>query len=267
LSIGVSACPAALTNFSESVPFSCSGSGAAFACSEGSFPSPTPTSNRGLAAGAPGAPGFFSVAVFADATGSPARQRKLDVAGDAGSYDSGRLSAGELVDVTSTSATTTAVTGAAASRGSAGWSLRYGNIDEKTATSSTLLGGCLVWSTLLPGAGAGGCASAGSLTAPFYQADYLTGAPNCAQSFLSGTTYARSLSRNVISPPPEPSATVAIGAGGKSLRLSTLEIQPGAQEVTQISVSGTTEMLQLLYSLPLTADQHICRHADPAACP
>ena len=267
LSIGVSACPAALTNFSESVPFSCSGSGAAFACSEGSFPSPTPSSNRGLAAGAPGAPGFFSVAVFADATGAPARQRKLDVAADAASYDGGRISAGELVDVTSTAATTTSIIGPVASRGSAGWSLRYGNIDEKTVTSSTLLGGCLVWSSLLPGAGAGGCASAGSVTAPFYQADYLTGAPNCAQSFLSGTAYARSISRNVISPPPEPSAAVSIGAGGKSLRLSTLEIQPGAQEVTQISVSGTNEMLQLLYSLPLTKDQHTCRHADRAACP
>lgn len=267
LSLTVSGCPAPISSFSESVPFSCSGSLAAFACSEGSFPSPTPTSNRALAASAVSGAGFVSVAVFADATGSPARQRKMDVAGDAAAYDGGRLAAGELVDVSSTTATTSTVSGAVASRGSAGWSLRYANIDEKTVTSSTLLGGCVIWSSLLPTAGAGGCASAGSVTAPFYQADYLTGAPNCAQSFLSGSSYARYISRNVISPPPEPSAAMAVGAGGRSLRFSTLEIQPGAEEVTQMSVSGITEMMQLLYSIPLTADQHACRHVDATACP
>jgi len=86
-------------------------------------------------------------------------------------------------------------------------------------------------------------------------------------SFLSGSNYVRSIQRNVLSPPPEPAAAVAVGAGGASLRFSTLEIQPGASEVTQMTVNTSTEMLQMLYSLPLTVDQHTCRHVSAAACP
>jgi type IV pilus assembly protein PilY1 len=102
--------------------------------------------------------------------------------------------------------------------------------------------------------------------APFYQADALTGAPNCAASFLTGSNFARSIQRNVLSPPPEPAAAVAVGAGGTSLRFSTLEIQPGAGEVTQMTVSTSSEMLQMMYSMPLSVDQHLCRHMSPANC-
>jgi hypothetical protein len=84
---------------------------------------------------------------------------------------------------------------------------------------------------------------------------------------LTGTSYARSIARNVVSPPPEPSPAIAVGGGGTSLRLSTLEIQPGAQQVTQITAQSSSEMLQLLYSLPLTPDQHLCRHVSATSCP
>jgi type IV pilus assembly protein PilY1 len=264
LSISVSSCPTA-TNFSESVAFSCSGS--AFSCSDGVFPSPTPTSNRGAAATAAGAPGFLSLSVFADATGTPARTRRLNVAADAAGYDTGRLLPADLADITATTASTSAITGNVAGRSSAGWKLTYANIDEKTVTSSTLLGGCVIWNSLLPNGGSGGCASGAAAVASFYQADYLTGAPNCAQSFLTGTSYARSIARNVVSPPPEPSPAIAVGGGGTSLRLSTLEIQPGAQQVTQITAQSSSEMLQLLYSIPLTPDQHACRHVSATSCP
>ena len=111
-----------------------------------------------------------------------------------------------------------------------------------------------------------GCASAGSTIAPFYQADALTGAPNCAFSFLTGTNFARSIQRNVLSPPPEPAEAVAISKSGTQMRFSTLEIQPGAQEVTQMTVTTSSEMLQMLYSLPVSIDQHTCRHIDANAC-
>ena len=107
----------------------------------------------------------------------------------------------------------------------------------------------------------------GSSVAPFYQADAITGAPNCASSFLSGSTYSRAIARNVLSPPPEPAASIAVGAGGSSLRYSTLEIQPGGQDVTQMTVGTSSELLQMLYSLPLSYDQHVCRHADATKCP
>jgi len=213
---------------------------------------------------------FISLAVLGDTMGSPARSRRLNVTADASSYDSNRLQTSDLIDVTATTATTTSVScttpPCTATRNDAGWVVKYPTIDEKTVTSSTILGGCVIWSTLIPTGGAVGCASSGSTQAPFYQADALTGAPNCAASFLTGSNFARSISRNVLSPPPEPAAAVAVGAGGASLRFSTLEIQPGAGEVTQMTVNTTNEMLQLMYSMPLSYDQHVCRHVDPTKC-
>ena len=273
--IAVSACPATAMNFSETLAFSCSGV-TPYACSNGTFRQPTPNVSRAYSTTPPtGGNDFLSVAILADQTGCSTnlRSRRMSASGDQAAYDAGRLSGfnsacADLVDVSSTTATATAVTGPMASRSSAGWMLKYPTIDEKTVTSSTILGGCVIWSSLIPAGGAVGCASAGSTIAPFYQADAVTGAPNCATSFLgagaSPTGYVRSIQRNVISPPPEPAAAVAIGAGGTSIRFSTLEIQPGASEVTQMTVGTSTEMLQMMYSLPLTYDQHYCRHIDPS---
>ena len=206
--------------------------------------------NRGYA-GTTGVNSFMSIAVLADSTGTPtARSRRLNVPGasnvNADTYDQNRLQLSDLIDVTATTATTSAISGNVQSRSDAGWVIKYPTIDEKTVTSSTILGGCVIWSTLIPTGGAVGCASSGSTIAPFYQADALTGAPNCAASFLTGSNFARSLQRNVLSPPPEPAAAVAVGAGGTSLRFSTLEIQPGAGEVTQMTVNTSTEMLELI---------------------
>jgi len=33
------------------------------------------------------------------------------------------------------------------------------------------------------------------------------------------------------------------------------------------TVGTSTELLQMIYSLPLTYDQHVCRHVDPLKCP
>jgi type IV pilus assembly protein PilY1 len=208
------------------------------------------------------------VAVLADTTGTTpaARSRRMNLPADAKTYDTNRLSTADLIDVTATTATVSSVTGNQARPTDAGWIIKYPTIDEKTVTSSTLLGGCLIWSSLIPTGGTVGCASAGSSIAPFYQANPQTGAPNCAASFLdaTGTTYVRNIQRNVISPPPEPSPAVAIGGG--LMRLSTLEIQPGGSQVTQMTVSAGNELLKMVYSLPLTAEQHTCRHVDATKC-
>jgi len=280
--VTVSACPTAAMNFTENVAFSCAPS--PLACTEGAFPQPTPNSNRNAAGATVGKNSFLSIAILGDSMGSPARTRRMSLPADTSAYDTGRLTFSDLVDVSGVTATTTSVTGTTATRTSAGWAVVYPTIDEKTVTSSTVLGGCVIWSSLIPSGGAVGCASAGTTIAPFYQSDAFSGAPNCAASFLSGTTYARAIQRNVISPPPEPAAAVSLyippvppqppwkpprmGVGGSTqLRLSTLEIQPGAQEVTQMTVGTSSEMLQMLYSIPLTVDQHTCRHVDPASCP
>jgi type IV pilus assembly protein PilY1 len=267
LSLAVTSCPTSSLNHSVAPSSQCTTSGT-YACTEAPLPTPVPGGSRGSASDAAGESQFVGVAVLSGDVGSPARARRLNAPGDAETYDQGRLAVSDLADVTATTATRSSVSGTTASRGSAGWRLGYGTVDEKTVTSAALLGGCVIWSSLLPFGGSGGCASAGAVGAPFYQADFVTGAPNCAQAFLqSDSTYVRRMSRNVISPPPEPAAVVAIGAGSGSMRLSALEIQPGAEQVTQISVNTNTEMLQLLYSIPLNTSQHECRHADGTKCP
>jgi type IV pilus assembly protein PilY1 len=221
--------------------------------------------------------------------------RLMSLPSEADAYDNARFDAygtPDLVDVTGASATSTAVAGNKAPVNGAGWILKYvinntvpvvnadgttttvpASIDEKTVTSASIQGGCVLWSTLIPfanGGGTLGCASAGSSVAPFYQADAFTGAPNCASSFLgyngAANNYVRFIPRNVISPPPEPSPAVAVGSGGSGVRFSTLEIQPGASEVTQMTVGTSNDILQMVYSLPLTSDQHTCRHVDATKC-
>jgi hypothetical protein len=199
---------------------------------------------------------------------------------DATAYDQGRLSLSSLVDVTNTTADSNGVitsiaTAPAAARSSPGWVIRYGTIDEKTVTGAAIAGGCVLWNTLLPTGGATGCASAGANVAVLYQGDPVTGAPTCASSFISGAAYARTITRNVLAPPPEPAAAIAVGAGGSSMQVSILDISPGPPDPTlplppgsvmNSLVQSKAELLQMIQSLPLTADQHVCRHVDPTTC-
>jgi hypothetical protein len=212
----------------------------------------------------------MGVTVLGQNLGGPLKPRSYLTTAEANTYDANRLSLADLIDVTGTGANVAGgLTGtkAAATAFDPGWLVKYGTLDEKTVTSATNLGGCLIWSSLIPTGGTVGCASAGSSIAPFYQADPVTGAPNCAVSFIdpaNTTAYVRSVQRTVISPPPEPSPAVAI-SGGLS-RLSTLEIQPGGTQVTQMTIVSGSEVLKMVYSLPLSMEQHICRHVDATKC-
>ena len=71
--------------------------------------------NRGYS-GTTGVNSFMSIAVLADSTGAPtARSRRLNVPGvsngDADTYDQNRLQLSDLINVSATTATTSAVTG------------------------------------------------------------------------------------------------------------------------------------------------------------
>ncbi len=274
--VQVSSCPASGMSFTENtLNFSCSGS--PLTCTDGAFPQPTPNVNRNYTTTPPDVPNtFVSVAVLTNG----GLTRSLGLPADATAYDQGRLSLSSLVDVTNTTADSNGVitsiaTAPAAARSSPGWVIRYGTIDEKTVTGAAIAGGCVLWNTLLPTGGATGCASAGANVAVLYQGDPVTGAPTCASSFISGAAYARTITRNVLAPPPEPAAAIAVGAGGSSMQVSILDISPGPPDPTlplppgsvmNSLVQSKAELLQMIQSLPLTADQHVCRHVDPTTC-
>ncbi len=267
--VTVSSCPVTGMNFTENtLNYSCSGSSTSRTCAEGAFPQPTPSTNRNYTTAPPFAPNtFVGLTVLANG----ALSRSMSSAADGSTYDQQRFSLTDLVDVTNTQANasgviTTNTTAPAAVPTAPGWVVRYGTLDEKTVTSAAILGGCVLWNTLLPTGGTPGCASGGANVAVTYQSDPFSGAPTCASSFLTTTGYVRTISRNVLSPPPEPVGAISIGAGGSSMQLSVLEIQPGSQQVSQTLIGTNAELLQMIQSLPLTVDQHICRHVDPTKC-
>ena len=202
----------------------------------------------------------------------------LDLPADASTYDGARVQRSGLVDVSATVASTGTVSGSVATNQSPGWFLTYPNTDEKTGTSPTLLAGCLVWSTLLPGVSS--CSSAGTLTTNNYQADFITGAPNCAEAFTnvatggSGAGWVRSFGRAAIAPPAERTPSVEIGPGGSSLRVSLTGVSPSqaaaggtAADSSHDAIATTPDLMQVQYSLPLTLEQHNCRHVSNASCP
>ena len=261
----VTGCTAAFPK-DENLTFSCSGSPSV--CTETAFNLPRPDVNRGVAATDTHDNYFMGVSILSSALGSASNQRKLDTAADVSTYDSGRLVLTDLLDVTGITATINSTSAPGAGRDSPGWVVKYSNIDEKTATGGTLVGNCVVWSSLTPSGGTIGCGLTGS-TSSLFQANALDGTPNCASSFLAAdnVTYVRSRSRDVVSPPPEAAPVISVGPGNRSTRSSVLFLQPasgGKSEINPIPITNSSDMLKLVSSVPLTADQHACLHGTAA---
>ncbi len=188
--------------------------------------------------------------------------------GDAGSpasFDDARLSDrnGDLVDVTSVSCTTTSCTGGATASTDKGWFVNYTDVDQKTATGAAVIASCVLWSDLKPGVSldAGSCATAPTSISSVYQADFITGQPNCAFGFLDGGTFARSQQRTVLAPPPEPASVVQVSKTGQ-VKYSAMLVEPGKSQATTVDVTGATDVLQVVYTLPITRALHNCRHSD-----
>lgn len=187
-------------------------------------------------------------------------------------YDSARVSdrstafpgRGELYDITNVGCTAASCDGGAPEDGY-GWFYTYNALSTKTATGAAIIASCVLWNDLSPTGGDGGlCGSSITPSASMYQADFLTGQPNCAQGFLpsDGGAYARYQTRTVVSPPPEPRDVVQINRAGE-VRYSA-QIASGAS-TTSVNVSGNQDVLQLVYELPVSRSLHNCRHTD-AGC-
>jgi len=188
----------------------------------------------------------------------------------AAQYDSARLTdrsgassdGGDLVNVTSTTCTASGTcTGNKADEKGAGWVLDYvDGPQHKTASGASVLSSCALWNVLYPHETITECASSVARSR-FFQANFITGEPNCAAS-LKG---ARFQEKNVSAPPSEPTPTVEVSKSGK-LRLSAVSLPPGEDQAQQINVSQDDDMLQNVYELPLGPAEHACRHSSMASC-
>ncbi|WP_375771848.1 PilC/PilY family type IV pilus protein [Archangium gephyra] len=149
---------------------------------------------------------------------------------------------------------------AVASADGFGWFYEYEGLPHKTASGAAVLSSCTLWNSMYPGpSSAGACASSNANLARLFQADFVTGAPNCAAGFLEGTTFARYQNRSVLAPPPEPAMSVQVSKSGQVV-YGVNFFEPGKAQATGVQVSSDRDVLQYIYELPVSRSLHTCRH-------
>lgn len=200
--------------------------------------------------------------------------RYLAMTADAGTLDPATFDAlrytdragdGGLTDVTNVNCSRSSCNGGAEHNGN-GWFFEYSSLHRKTASGSVVLAGCVLWSDIYPVPNSdGGCTSAVRAQSELIQADFITGAPNCAFGFLNEDGgYSRLLQRDVLAPPPEPAMAIMVGPN-QQIKYSALLVEPGKNQATAVDVTSGTDILQSVYELPVSRDLHNCRHGD-AGC-
>jgi type IV pilus assembly protein PilY1 len=159
-----------------------------------------------------------------------------------------------------------------ASTTGAGWFLRYGGLDEKTAAGSSILGGIVFWPSFAPPVSVpGACRAAGAGdVGRSWQMDIITGWPDQAESFklfdddgnLVG--YLPFKSRDVVSPPPEPASVITLSRSG-AIRYTTLDTGVGSSP-TQETLRENSNPASDISWVEVPRSVHVCRHVDVRAC-
>lgn len=154
----------------------------------------------------------------------------------------------------------------------AGWFVRYGDLDEKTAAGSSLLGGIVFWPSFAPPVTMpGACRAAGSGdVGRSWQMDFITGWPDQAESFklfdddgnLVG--YLPFKSREVLSPPPEPASLITLSRTG-AIRYTTLDTGVG-RSPSQETLRENDNPASDISWVEVPRSVHVCRHVDARAC-
>lgn len=149
---------------------------------------------------------------------------------------------------------------------SPGWFITYPDLDEKTAAGSSILLGTVFWPTFLPPtSSSAACVSALSGdVGRSWQADYLTGAPDSAESFKVPGGFIQAKRRAVSAPPPEPANVISISKTGE-VRYGIAVTEPGAAPVEE-SIRTRKDLTSDIYWLEVPRSAHLCRHVNSATC-
>ncbi|HZI14855.1 MAG TPA: hypothetical protein VE153_31085 [Myxococcus sp.] len=155
----------------------------------------------------------------------------------------------------------------------AGWFIRYGGLDEKTAAGSSILGGIVLWPSFQPPVNVpGACRAAGSAgdMGRSWQMDIITGWPDQAESFKlyaeNGTLmgYMPFKSREVVSPPPETASVITLSKTG-AIRYTTLDTGVGGPPMQETLRENTNPASDISW-VEVPSSVHTCRHVDSRAC-
>ncbi len=241
----------------------CSGISTSWACSTVTNNWDTSSYSAGTAATA--SPdrffGFWSY-------GGAAATRRFDTDTEATAYDQA-YSGAPMSEANLTSLVTTTTS---ADAYGPGWYIAYtADVDERSGSGSTVLDGCVLWNSFQPvSGGTTSCAASGENIARFYQANYVTGQANCADSFVAasgtdggtssgsdgGTSQPRYVERTVVAVPGEPAPQWMIAGGVGTTQVLTLE----AGAASGSSVNQTKELVQSVSQMELDKEAHECRH-------
>jgi type IV pilus assembly protein PilY1 len=211
--------------------------------------------------------GFWSYGVVNDA--SKNLVRTFNNKAQAQAFDAARFRDDDLTDVSQFSAT--GVVGAGEAQAPAlgkGWYIKYGQPVERTGTGSTIIDGCVIWSSFEPsGAQSAVCSTTGTNAARTYQANFVTGKADCASSFVDASEkWVRYIKSSAVAAPPEPapqrtlvngkvySSAVIPGVGGG-----------GGGGNQQFIVGENKEVLQSVYQIEVDRATHECRHRGDAS--
>ncbi len=190
--------------------------------------------------------------------------RRFNTAAEARAFDSKRLFDSDLVNVSQFDGTTGVVSASTSEAGSLdkGWYVRYVPGAERTGSGSTIIDGCVIWSSFEPsGATSAVCSTTGTNKARTYQAAFVSGKASCAAGFNVNNTTLRYIASSTVAAPPEPapqrtlingkvySSAVVPGVGGG-----------GGSGNQQFIVGQNKEVLQSVYQLEMDQATHECRH-------
>ncbi|ADO76051.1 pilus assembly protein PilY [Stigmatella aurantiaca] len=119
--------------------------------------------------------------------------RTFNTEAEAAVFDSQMMTDGNLVDVGQFDASGQVSPGEVEAPAlAAGWSLQYGTAFQRTSTSATAVGGCMLWNSLeARETSAPGGSREGPHLARLYQADAITGKATCAAGFSQGASGTR----------------------------------------------------------------------------
>lgn len=190
---------------------------------------------------------FYSLRLF-----DGADRRPFASAADAQRYDGAALTDADLVNADATLASSTGN----------GFYVPFSLQDERTASASGIVSGCVLWNTLNPLPGNSACGKGQGDLAKLYRANYATGASTCGV-WTTPTAPPRAVARNSLVPPPPPAPLIAVNDSSGEVRFSILSMEAG-REPTQMTV-GSGDVAGLVHWIEVPRRTHQCRH-EGVAC-
>ncbi len=140
----------------------------------------------------------------------------------------------------------------------------FNSINERTATPSTVIGGCTLWSTMTPAQAPSACGRSDSSAASMYRLKLVEGTA-CIDDNLSAQLGQTSIVElKTVVPPPAPQISVFLSPSG-TMSVSIVDLpRQGGRNVSATSVAVDTDLVKTIHEVALPRTVEACRHSTSA---